>query len=166
MSLYHLNVTLHVLAALLWLGGMLFLAAVGAPVLRKVEPPSLRAELFRTLGEQFRLVGWLCILILVVTGVFNLHFRGVLSWSLWTSPDFWSSPFGFSLFWKLAAVTIMLVVSAIHDFVLGPAASKVEAGSPAALRLRRHAALLARVNALVGLGLVFVAVQLARGGWQ
>src|SRR5690554_4486628 len=50
MSLYHLNVTLHVLAALLWLGGMFFLAVVGAPVLRKVEPAALRARLFQELG--------------------------------------------------------------------------------------------------------------------
>ena len=47
MSLYFINVTIHVFAALLWLGGMFFLAAVGAPVLRRVEPPALRAELFR-----------------------------------------------------------------------------------------------------------------------
>ncbi len=30
-ALYLANVTAHVLAAFLWLGGMLFLAAVGAP---------------------------------------------------------------------------------------------------------------------------------------
>ena len=65
MSAYLLNGTIHVLAALLWLGGMFFLAAVGAPVLRKVEPPSLGADLFRQLGEQFRLVGW------IATGALN-----------------------------------------------------------------------------------------------
>ena len=75
MTLYHLSVTLHVLAAMLWLGGMLFLAAVGAPVLRQVEPPALRAQLFRTLGQQFRTVGWIAILTLVVTGVGNLYFK-------------------------------------------------------------------------------------------
>ena len=42
MTLYNLVVTLHVLAALFWLGGMFFLALVGAPVLRAVEPPELR----------------------------------------------------------------------------------------------------------------------------
>jgi len=41
--MYYLNVTIHVLAAMVWLGGMLFFAAVGAPVLRKVESPQLRA---------------------------------------------------------------------------------------------------------------------------
>jgi uncharacterized membrane protein len=49
-SFYFVNVTVHVFAALLWLGGMFFLAVVGAPVLRSVEPPELRAQLFRRLG--------------------------------------------------------------------------------------------------------------------
>jgi putative copper export protein len=35
---YYINVTIHVLAAMLWLGGMFFLGAVGAPVLRTIEP--------------------------------------------------------------------------------------------------------------------------------
>jgi uncharacterized membrane protein len=56
--LYYLNVTVHVLAAFLWLGGMFFLGAVGAPVLRRLEPPELRARIFRELGQQFRSVGW------------------------------------------------------------------------------------------------------------
>lgn len=164
MSLYYLNVTIHILAALLWLGGMFFLAVVGAPVLRRVEPPKLRAELFRKLGEQFRTVGWIAIGVLVITGVVNLWFRGVLNGSALGSATFWASPYGRSLTWKLGAVTTMLVVSAIHDFVHGPRASRNRPGSPEALRSRRKAALLARLNAVIGLIVVIAAVRLARGG--
>ena len=57
-SFYYLNVTVHVLAALLWLGGMFFLGLVGAPVLRQIEPPALRVKLFRLLGQRFRTIGW------------------------------------------------------------------------------------------------------------
>ena len=67
-TLYLANVTVHVLAALVWLGGMFFVAVVGAPVLRRVESPALRSELFRELGERFRAVGWACIALLVATG--------------------------------------------------------------------------------------------------
>jgi uncharacterized membrane protein len=35
-ALYYVNVTIHVLAAMLWLGGMFFLGVVGAPVLRAI----------------------------------------------------------------------------------------------------------------------------------
>src|SRR5678815_1418459 len=47
-SLYFLNVTVHLLAAFVWLGGMLFLGLVGAPVLRGVAPAALRQQLFHT----------------------------------------------------------------------------------------------------------------------
>jgi copper resistance protein D len=64
---------------------------------------------------------------------------------------------------KLATVVTMIVVSAVHDFLLGPAAGRATPGSPDAITLRRHAALLARANALVGILLVIAAVRLARG---
>jgi uncharacterized membrane protein len=164
MSLYLLNVTIHVLAAVLWLGGMFFLAAVGAPVLRKVEPPELRARLFRHLGEQFRRVGWIAIAVLLLTGVFNLHFRGVLAADVLFSGALWGTPYGRALAWKLGAVTAMLAVQALHDFHLGPAASRLPSGSPAALVMRRRAALLARLSAVLGIVVVIAAVRLARGG--
>jgi len=162
--LYYLNVSIHLLAAFLWLGGMFFLAAVGAPVLRKVEPPALRAQLFRQLGEQFRRVGWIAIGVLLVTGVINLYFRGLLSADVWSRGAFWSTSLGTALAWKLGAVTVMVAISGFHDFISGPAASRMQAGSPEALRARRNASLLARVNALVGVVLVIAAVRLARGG--
>lgn len=164
MSLYHLSVTLHVLAAMLWLGGTFFLAAVGAPVLRRVQPPELRAEVFRQIGEQFRRVGWGSIAVLIVTGVANLHFRGLLHPDVLVNRAFWASGYGQLLGWKLGAVGLMLVLSVVHDFVVGPAASRALAGSAEGLRLRRAAAWLARIGALVGIVLVVVAVRLARGG--
>jgi len=164
MSLYYLNVTVHVLAALLWLGGMFFFAAVGAPTIRKVESPELRAKLFSSLGTQFRRVGWIAIAVLVVTGLLNLQFRGMLNWSTLGDGSFWVTPYGHALAWKLTAVTTMIVISAIHDFIVGPASSRVRPGTPEAQRLRRRAAWLGRINALVGVILVFAAVRLARGG--
>ncbi|HEX6062573.1 MAG TPA: DUF4149 domain-containing protein, partial [Longimicrobiales bacterium] len=85
MSAYLLNVTLHIFAALIWLGGMFFLALVGAPALRTVESPHLRAQLFKIIGERFRTVGWVCIAVLLITGLLNLHFRGFLSWTMLSS---------------------------------------------------------------------------------
>jgi copper resistance protein D len=163
-TLYWTSVTVHVLAALLWLGGMFFLAVVGAPVLRAVEPPELRARLFRTLGERFRAAGWTAIGVLIVSGLLNLHLRGLLLGPHWTDAEFWTTRYGTALAWKLGTVAVMVSVSAVHDFVHGPAAGRLEAGTPQALRMRRQAAWMARVNAVVGLVLVIAAVRLARGG--
>ena len=164
LSLYFVNVTIHVFAALLWLGGMFFLAVVGAPVLRRVEPAELRAELFRRLGVQFRTTGWIAIAILLVTGFANLHFRGMLSADVLFAADYWGTPYGRALAWKLGAVTAMLIVQAVHDFLVGPAASQLQPGSAAMLAARRRAALLARLSAVLGIIVVIAAVRLARGG--
>ena len=99
-SWYLINVTLHVLAALIWLGGMFFLGLVGAPVLRGVEPASLRQKLFHDLGLRFRAIGWICIAILLATGVVNLAFRGWLRWDgVFGSADFWRSAAGTAFPW-------------------------------------------------------------------
>ena len=149
---------------MLWLGGTFFLAVVGAPVLRRVEPPSLRAELFQRLGARFRAVGWIAICVLLVTGLANLGLRGLLDSQTLGSAAFWHGSYGRVLAWKLALVTAMVALAAAHDFVLGPRASRLAPGSPEALAARRRAAWLARINAGLGVALVAVAVRLARGG--
>lgn len=160
--IFTVSITLHVLAALFWLGGMMFLAVVGAPVLRRVEPPALRARVFNDLGIRFRTTGWIAVGILVVTGLVNLRHHGVLSWEVLGDAHFWHTRFGTALAVKLVAVAVMLVLQAVHDFVHGPQASRAEPGSAEALRLRRRAAMLARVNALVALVLLVAAVRLPR----
>ncbi|HET7372618.1 MAG TPA: CopD family protein [Gemmatimonadaceae bacterium] len=162
-QLYYVNVALHVLAAMLWLGGMFFLGVVGAPALRAIEQPALRQRLFQELGVRFRSVGWVAIAVLILTGLVNLHYRGWLHWDgVFASAAFWRTGVGTALAIKLASVTVMIIVSAVHDFALGPLAGRVEPGSPQAIAFRRRAALLARVNALLGVVVVVAAVRLPR----
>jgi uncharacterized membrane protein len=162
---YYIVVTIHVLAALLWLGGMFFLGIVGAPVLRRIEPPELRQQLFHTLGLRFRTVGWWSIGVLVATGLGVLHFRGLLQWdAVFGNRAFWQTSMGVALAVKLLAVTVIVSLSAVHDFSMGPAAGRAPAGSAEAQQLRQRAAMLARVNGILALVLVIAAVRLARGG--
>jgi putative copper resistance protein D len=148
-AVYLASVTLHVLAAMLWLGGIFFLGLVGAPVLRAVEPAAVRQQLFHVLGLRFRTVGWTAIAVLLATA---------------NAGAFWASATGRTFAWKLALVAAMLVVSGVHDFVLGPRAGRAAAGSSEARSLRRRAAWAARLNALLGVALVVAAVRLVRGG--
>ncbi|HET9426094.1 MAG TPA: CopD family protein [Gemmatimonadaceae bacterium] len=160
---YFANVTVHVLAAMTWLGGMLFLGLVGAPVFRAVEPAELRQRLFRDLGLRFRSVGWVAIGILVVTGFGNLYYRGWLRWDdALGSAAFWRTTTGTALAMKTIAVGAMISISAVHDFLQGPAASRLVAGTPEALAARRRAMMLARANALIGVVVVIAAVRLSR----
>ena len=163
MSLYVPTVALHVLAAMLWVGGMLFFA-IAAPVLRQVADDRLRAGLFDGLGRRFRLVGWICVAVMLATGVLQLRLRG------WWGPAFWNgrsllgTTLGITLLWKLGLVAFMIAVQAVHDFRLGPRAGLATPGSDEARRLRTRAAALARLNAFAAIALVYAAVRLARGG--
>jgi putative copper export protein len=162
-SAYYLSVWLHIVAAFIWLGGMFFLGLVGAPVLREVEPGALRTELFRRLGERFRVVGWGSIGVLAVTGALNLRFRGLVRWESLGSPEFWDTRYGHLLAWKLALVVAMIGLSAVHDFALGPRASRLDPRTPEAAAARRWASWLGRLNAVLGLALIFAAIRMARG---
>lgn len=163
-SLYLVSVWLHILAATAWLGGMLFLVLVVVPWLRGGDRANA-AALLRETGVRFRTVGWVCFAVLVVTGTFNLWARGVRS-SDFLKAEWLVSPFGQALILKLTLFVVVLLLSFVHDFYVGPRAtdaiSRAQA-SPEAKRLRRYASLLGRVNVLLALGLVALGVILVRG---
>src|SRR5437899_12009560 len=71
-----LNLWLHILAAVIWIGGMLFLSLVAVPVLRKVDSPLLRADLFRKMAWRFRRLVWICLAVLILTGTASVAFYG------------------------------------------------------------------------------------------
>ena len=161
-ALYHVTVFVHVFAAVVWLGGMFGLALM-APVLRKAGDPSLRQRLFQQVGTRFRTVGWICIALLVATGLGQLWFRGWWGWAVWGDAGFWSTDTGTALAWKLSLVGLMFGVQAIHDFRHGPRAGTLDPTSDEARAMRRWASLLARANAVLGILVIWFAVALVRG---
>ena len=124
---------------------MLFIALVLVPVTRRIPDPTLRVKLVQDTGRRFRTVGWIAVAVLVVTGLLTL----------WIHPWLLSSP---RLQWKLGLVALALILSAIHDFVLGPKAGAPGADSAARVR----ASWLARVNVLVVLVIVALGLSLFR----
>jgi len=76
-SMMVLLVWLHLLAAIAWIGGMLFLSVVLVPVLRCEPFASQKAVLFRAIARRFRSVVWSAITILLFTGPLLLHQRGI-----------------------------------------------------------------------------------------
>jgi putative copper export protein len=108
-----------------------------------------------------RNLGWISFGVLLVTGIGNLAGRGFdladLGWRLW------AGPFGRALTWKLTLFAAVLLLSAVHDFWLGPRASMATPGSVAALRARRIAGWIGRLELLLGLAIFAFAVMLVRG---
>jgi len=159
-------VVIHVLAAIVWLGGMFFISLVIVPALRNFEPPEKRIEILTATARRFRHVSWIAILVILITGIINSANHGI-TFQIISSGGLFSSHFGKILTLKVFLVFVMIVISAIHDFILGPKLiklakqSKQRPDSNMILERKRKAvSWLARFNALIGILVVACAVML------
>ena len=163
--LYILSVWLHVVAATAWIGSMLFFTAVLVPAMRD---PALRVaspSLMRIIGRRYREFAWASLGVLLLTGVTNLYFRGLLSATLADS-SFWSSAFGRTLRWKLVFVFFVFCTTSAHDVWTRTVATKAARdtrSSATAMKYRQCASLLGRATLFLSLVVLFFAVQLVRG---
>jgi uncharacterized membrane protein len=152
-------VWIHLLAAVTWIGGSLFLSLVLAPSYRAMAAKPDAGVLFRTAAKRFRLVVWGGVALLLLTGPMLVIAHG---WPLF-EPSRWPTV----LAGKLAMVSVFLVLTAIHDLVLGPRVRPIlalppERRSTAERRLLATASWLPRIALVIALGVLFAAVTLAR----
>lgn len=165
-TLYLVSVWLHLIAVAIWVGGMLFLTLVVVPWLRG-PGRAIAFGFLRDSGRRFRTIGWICFGVLLATGSFNLWMRGV-RFSSFADAGWLAAGFGRVVLYKLGFFVVVLTMSALHDFVMGPratAAIERDPRSPEALRLRRSASWFGRLNLLLGLVLMLLGVMIVRGGF-
>jgi uncharacterized membrane protein len=154
-----LLVWFHLLAAIAWIGGMLFLSVVLVPVLKREPFASQRAILIRTTALRFRAIVWSSITILLITGPLLLHERGIPI----TDPSGWPKV----LATKLGFVAILLFLTLAHDFILGPRVGQIMQ-LPTESRTRFDQALvlwspwIARFSLILALAVLLAAVTLVR----
>src|SRR5262245_60253623 len=70
MSLYIISVWIHVLLACVWVGGLVYTAAVAVPFAAK-QSPEERRRILRGLARKFRMIAWSSIVLLLITGFYN-----------------------------------------------------------------------------------------------
>ena len=157
--MYVALVGLHIFAAISWIGGMIFLSLVLAPIVKSRKAAPEFMALFRSAARRFRIVAWIAMGLLLTTGPMLLAHRGMAL----THPESWS----FILGLKLGLVLVLLALTLLHDLLLGPKVSHA-ATIPASSRtpwehtVVQTARLLPRLSLLVALVVVFAAVMLAR----
>lgn len=162
---YLITVWVHILAAAVWIGSMVFLGIAVVPLLRTPDLANVRTTLLQRLGLRFRWIGWGLLLVLIATGVANVGFRGY-TWSHLWDGTLWQGTWGRMLAWKVGLVGLMLVVNGVHDFYLGPRATQqIESGDASAETARRAASYLGRLVVLLSLVILALAVMLVRGGY-
>lgn len=137
----------HIVAAIFWIGGMLFLTIVVAPFLKTIQDAKERSRIYQIVGKGFRFWGWVAIAILVITGPLNLYFMGMPLSNLF-NPSFHSTPYGKTLAIKISFVLLIVLTSLLHDFVFGPKARNSPVYSVAAKWLGRSNLLLALIIVL------------------
>lgn len=162
---YLVSAELHLMAAIFWIGGMLFLAMAVVPVVRRPAFQGISPALLEAIGLRFRILGWIAMGILVLTGLFNLIARGV-TLDLLVNPVFWSGPFGQALIGKLTAVSLTILLNALHDFWVGPRATRMLQADPQGAegkRWRAWASWLARLTLLASLVAMTFGIFMVRG---
>jgi putative copper export protein len=154
-----LLIWVHLLAAISWIGGMVFLSLVLAPVYRSGGQTKEAAGLFRAAARRFRAVVWSAVAILLLTGPLLAIDRG---WALF-EPARWPSPLGA----KLCLVGALLAAVGLHDFVVGPRIRSVLAIPPGGRTgvdwiIVMSASWLPRIAVALASGVVLAAAILAR----
>jgi uncharacterized membrane protein len=112
-------ISLHLLAATLWLGHMFVWSLVVGPAQKRIEPPHT-AELLREHSLYLGALGWPALTVLVATGLYLLSQRGTSLGDLITGAAF--SADGHALTIKLAAVLFMIVYQAVWGHRRAPVA--------------------------------------------
>ena len=157
---------LHLIGAAVWAGGIVFLGvAVGAA--RKTLGDRERIALFRQLGRRFLVVGGIAMLLLIATG------SSMTADRLASFGDLFDTDYGKRLAEKLALVVAVILLTAFHSLVQGPALSRLREqalGRPgdtdlaATIRRRQaRAGVVSLLNLLATLAILVLAARLVTG---
>ncbi len=147
----------HVAATVVWLGGILSLSLVVAPVLRRSLPPAQRIALLTAIGRRFQPIGWASLGVLAVTGVW-------MAWpALREGVGILGTPVGRLLLAKTALFAGIVAVGILHDRVLGPRLVQL-AGRPEAFDEPPGQELRAASRQLRMWGIVHLGLSLAAAG--
>jgi uncharacterized membrane protein len=102
-------VIIHLLAAMVWVGGSVALVFAGVPAIRVLEGEP-RGLAMRELGLRWRPLGYGALLVAVITGVvLASHDRSE-----------GRSPFDTVLWVKVGLTAALVVASYLHNYVYGP----------------------------------------------
>ncbi|MCW7473911.1 hypothetical protein [Leptospira levettii] len=153
---------LHILSAMVWVGGMIFYVIVVMPVIRNQKLKEQKLTLLQLTALQFRKISYILFFILITTGFGILFSKGLLREdNLFT---FFTSSIGFMFSLKIGLFGILFISSVYHDFVSGPKAfSYLESDPVQYERYRRMSGLFGRFNLLLSLFIAFLGILVSRG---
>lgn len=151
----NLSLSIHVLAVILWLGGMMFFTLVLAPYIRSMEDKETGRKIFKDVATRFKTFGWIALALIFVTGPLNLELLGINHDTL-KSADFYTTSMGVALKRKFGLIAVLVTSIIVHDFYLGPKARK----NP---KFMVYAKIFGRFNLVLAILIVIMAVMVRTG---
>lgn len=164
-SLLAFSLFLHLLATVVWLGGLFLLTLLVWPeTRRRLAGHPQRYRLLDGLRQRFQPLSWLSMLVLLVTGLFQMtadpHYEGMLQFN---------NPWSRAILLKHVAMAGMVICGVLLQWRVAPALRRAgwlldQGRSDAAewRRLRRQELRLARMSVALGvLVLLFTAMATA-----
>lgn len=165
--MYFLNVWIHILAAAVWTGGLIYTAAVVVPFALS-HPVEERQRILRGLARRFRWIAWGSIVVSIITGIGNLtlrltpiKFSQILNGDVF-NPEKVERLIAIWLPWKLMLVIVMIGLMVFHD-VTSIQAAKRSKSSPDSAPGNRAGSRAAALATLVAILVLYVSVRLVRG---
>lgn len=149
----------HMVATIVWVGGLVTLSTLVQPVALNTLADGDYLKLFSRLQQKLQWLGWLCLGMLIVTGLFQMSahpsYQGFL-----TIGNRWAA----AILVKHLLVGVMVLLSGYLTWGLNPAlqrlqllqASGKEMGESEIKRLRQREVLLLRAN--LGLSIAVLAM--------
>ena len=157
---------LHVIAAVVWIGGNLILAMVIVPHFRQNLPPVQRIQLLTQIGKRFEPIVWGCVGVLFFTGIINIFFAVDL-----TSSAALLGAFMRTLLIKIGLFLVLVILTALHGMIFGPRLSAAIAQldpditelPPEVKSLRSQMSIVSSLMGVVSLLILLAAVALRMG---
>ncbi len=148
-----LILVIHILVASFWIGGMLFMAIVLSPYIRKLP---IGTEAFQEVGKRYSFWGTVIGLpILFITGVLNaIYIGGVDSIQTFITGSY---PYIKTLKFKIMLFFITVLIAVTHDFYFGVRAHLSR-------RYKKITRILGITNLIIGIIIIYLAVKLRFGG--
>jgi len=156
---------LHLIATVIWIGGLVTLALVVQPIAQQLLDPATKAQLLEAAHKRFQPLANISLIVLLLTGlvqlVANKFYKGFLEFD-----NTWSA----AILLKHLSVIVMIGVAAFMQFTIEPAlrrhallaANDIE-DPVTAERLRKQQLRLTRINlACSAVVLIFTAIARAQ----
>lgn len=150
MDFLSLTTFVHLVGAVIWLGGIIYINLVLVPIVKTFEP-STAGKLMGENVKRFSVIAWTSIGLLIITGLIMLDADALF--------DF-STDFGTFLTLKIITASIMIIIGLYITLLLVPKIRKLapaegDAPTPEFLNLQKRLPLLIKTNMILGILVLF-----------